>query len=189
MKKYKNLSEDYLNLSKTLVLTLDVVQGSCSPDNKFGADLTQNAKIATEINAFVTRCRTLKVPVAHIIPNNIAEEDLTKVFFDLAPQNDLIFRKKRFDVWQCEEFTNFVKTNQLTTLVITGFEALVCVQYAVLGAAERQLKVIVLQDLIANAYWDTWKKQVDAMNDVIACLYGVVCTSTDLWSAWSRSNL
>lgn len=189
MKKYKSLSKDYLDLEKTLVLTLDVVQGSCAPDNKFGANVEQNAKVAKLINSFVIAARALKTPIVHVIPETVKEQDFSKVFFGLDSQNDLIFRKKRFDVWQCIEFSNFVETNGITTLVVTGFEALACVQYAVLGAVERRLKVILLKDLVANAYWETWKEHVRTMNDVIACLYGVVCTSDDLLKAWSESNI
>ena len=58
--------------------------------------------------------------------------------------------KRRFDIWQSEQFLDALADWDIDGLVIGGVELQCCVLYAVLGAEERGFHYVVPQDLVSG---------------------------------------
>jgi nicotinamidase-related amidase len=61
-----------------------------------------------------------------------------------------VVRKRRFDIWQSQEFLDALAEWDIDGLVIGGVELQCCVLYAVLGAEERGFHYVVPQDLVSG---------------------------------------
>jgi nicotinamidase-related amidase len=61
-----------------------------------------------------------------------------------------VVSKRRFDIWQSEEFLDTLADWDVDGLVIGGVELQCCVLYAVLGAEERGFHYVVPQDLVSG---------------------------------------
>ena len=187
--KIKSLHQNTSNISQTVLITIDVVNGSCHPDNRFGADVSKNAVTADNINTFLGIIpKTLKC--VHFKPKPLSKhDDFTATFYGIQPNDtDLIFEKSNFDIWQNLDFVSYLQDHDIKTLILTGFEILACIQYAVLGAIERNFKVIVLEDLVSNAKWNDWGQMAQQQLNIIAHLYGSVVDSQTLIKFWESSK-
>jgi nicotinamidase-related amidase len=61
-----------------------------------------------------------------------------------------VVTKRRFDIWQSEEFLGVLHDWGIDGLVIGGVELQCCVLYAVLGAEERGFHYVIPQDLVSG---------------------------------------
>jgi nicotinamidase-related amidase len=73
----------------------------------------------------------------------------SELFIDPVPGASIV-TKDRFDIWQSEQFTQFLEASGIDGLVIGGVELCCCVLYAVLGADERGFRYVAPQDLISG---------------------------------------
>lgn len=72
-----------------------------------------------------------------------------ELFIDPVP-GSVIVAKPRFDVWQSQEFLNYLRDDPVDGFIIAGVELRCCVLFAALGADERGYRFIVPQDLVSG---------------------------------------
>jgi nicotinamidase-related amidase len=72
-----------------------------------------------------------------------------ELFIDPVP-GSVIVTKPRFDVWQSQEFLDYLRDDPVDGFIIAGVELRCCVLFAALGADERGYRFTVPQDLVSG---------------------------------------
>jgi nicotinamidase-related amidase len=107
-----------------------------------------------------------------------------ELYIDPVPGSSIV-TKRRFDIWQSEEFTDLLKARDIDGLVITGVELSCCVLFAVLGAKERGYHYTVPQDLVSGIdSGDTTYNQ--AVRNYLRFTHDAPETASVLLDAWRR---
>ena len=94
-----------------------------------------------------------------------------------------VVTKYRYDIWQSEEFCQFVETAKPDGFVFAGVELCCCVLYAVLGADERGFRYSVPMDLVSgiDPGAETYNK---AVRDFLRFVHNAPETAEDILTAW-----
>src|SRR3989344_7915304 len=107
-------------------------------------------------------------------------------YFDYKPPKNRLFVKSGFDIWQNEQFKEFLDKHKIETLIITGVELTCCILYAVLGAEERGFNIVVPKDLVSGV--DEGKRSQDNLLKIIGEMYAPVVNSEQILKIWSRKS-
>jgi nicotinamidase-related amidase len=129
---------------------------------------TNNAVTARRANAFAAEAAGLGMQVIYsrqvLDPEQLTARQLhwdrqlrlcqkgsweAELFIDPVP-GSVIVTKSRFDVWQSQEFLDYLRDDPVDGIIIAGVELRCCVLFAALGADERGYRFIVPQDLVSG---------------------------------------
>ena len=108
----------------------------------------------------------------------------TAVIPELAPRADeLVVRKHYYDGFNGTVLDGALRARGVTTLVLTGTMTDICVLATVIGAFNREYRVVVVEDGVATL----WPEIQRATLDIVSRAYGRVVSSkqiTDMIAAW-----
>lgn len=183
------------------VVLIDFQNSFCQQGSKPVDDKTSNRRTALRANEFADSASRLGAKIVYTkqildpdmitprqrqwaIPENICPKDSWESELFLEPVSGAtVVTKYRFDVWQSEEFLNFIEKENPEGFVFAGVELCCCVLFAVLGADERGFRVSVPMDLVSgiDSGTDTYNK---AVREYLKLIYGAPDTSEEIIQAW-----
>lgn len=168
-------------ISRVAVVMVDFQKDFCGP-SKFsnGDDHSQNAVVANKANKFAAKAIELGAKVVYskqILdfdkltekqrrwekPDGRCAKDSVGAELFIEPvEGSAVIVKYRYDIWQSQEFLEFLDKNNIDAVIICGVELSHCVLYATIGAAERGYHYITASDLVSgqNSGDDTYNKAV-----------------------------
>ena len=131
-------------------------------------DITKNYKeIIDNVNRAIDWAVENKIHVVYIRHYNLS--DGTRTFkpntrgSELVPDMKLvssnIFEKSKGNALTCQEFTDFIKINEISEFFIAGADAIACVKSTVFNMCKENYKVTVVSDCITS--YD--KRKIDEM--------------------------
>ncbi len=134
-------------ISNIALIILDVQQGLF---NK-GTKVYKEEELISIINTLIRRFRDKKYPIIFIrhTNKNILKEGSNewKIHSELEySDNDIAINKSKSNVFDEETLPDYIKKNDINTLVITGLVTHGCVKAACLGGLKRGNKVILIED-------------------------------------------
>ena len=131
-------------------------------------DITKNYKeIIDNINKVIDWSVKNEIHVVYIRHYNLSEGTRTfkpntrgsELVSDMKIVSKNIFEKSKGNALTSEEFTNFIKKNDINEFYITGADAIACVKSTVFNLCKENYNVTVLSDCITS--YD--KKKIDEM--------------------------
>ena len=131
-------------------------------------DITKNyKKIIDNVNRAIDWAKENDIHVVYIRHYNLS--DGTKTFkpntrgSELVPDMKMvsnnIFEKSRGNALTSQDFTDFIKKNEISEFYIAGADAIACVKSTVFNMCKKNYKVTVLSDCITS--YD--KRKIDEM--------------------------
>ena len=97
---------------------------------------------------------------------------------DLKIVSKNVFTKYKSNALTCEEFTDFIRNNEISDFYLTGADATICVKSTCYNLCKANYNVSVLSDCISS--WD--KKKIDEMLRYYESKGSKVITLNDLLS-------
>jgi nicotinamidase-related amidase len=164
-----------MNYQRTLLLTLDYINGIMHPDGKFAscAKMATEQKIIAKANQALAWARKNKVHIAHVkvgFPENYANcPKQSPVFGDLPARKglilgtwetefhadldvrpeDSIITKHRISAFYNTNLETLLRANQIETLILCGVSTNYAVEMTAREAHDRDYQVITLKDACA----------------------------------------
>jgi nicotinamidase-related amidase len=188
-----------LSPERVAVLLVDFQNQFCHPRACGSGPVTNSANAATALraNAFAARAAGLGLQVIYtrqvLDPQQLTGRQLywdqqlglcrkgsweAGLFVDPVP-GSVTVSKPRFDVWQSQEFLDYLQDDPADGFIIAGVELRCCVLFAALGADERGYRFVVPQDLVSGL--DSGDETYNAAaRRLLAELYDAPDTSTPL---------
>jgi nicotinamidase-related amidase len=168
-------------ISQVAVVMVDFQKDFCG-QGKFGdiENHSHNAATALKANEFAAKAAELGVNVVYsrqILDFNeltdkqkrweepegrCAKESVGAELFIEPVLGSSIVVKYRYDIWQSQEFLEYLKQKNIDAVIICGVELSHCVLYAAIGAAERGYHYLIARDLVSgqNSGDNTYNKAV-----------------------------
>jgi nicotinamidase-related amidase len=110
-----------------------------------------------------------------------------ELFIEPVPRS-IVVVKPRFDVWQSQEFLDYLAADPIDAFVIAGVELRCCVLFASFGADERGYRFVVPQDLVSGL--DPGDNTYNlAARHLLTELYDAPETSRELLDTWTSRSL
>ncbi len=157
-----------LGPSSVAVVLIDFQNDFCRPPAGASSPASQNAATARRAREFAAEAQALGVHAVYtrqvldferLTPRQRRRESSdglcaagtvgAELFLSPIPGATVV-TKDRFDVWQSEQWLDYLQQHKIDGLVITGVELRCCVLYAVLGADERGYAYTVPLDLVSG---------------------------------------
>lgn len=131
-------------------------------------DITKNYKdIIDNINKAIDWAADNKIPVIYIRHENLSAGTRTfkpntygaELAYDMKIVSKNIFTKYKGNALSCEEFTDFIRENEISDFYIAGADAAACVKSTCYNLCKANYGVNVLSDCITS--YD--KRKIDEM--------------------------
>lgn len=131
-------------------------------------DITKNYKdIIDNINKAIDWAADNKIPVIYIRHENLSAGTRTfkpntygaELAYDMKIVSKNIFTKYKGNALSCEEFTDFIRENEISDFYIAGADATACVKSTCYNLCKANYGVNVLSDCITS--YD--KRKIDEM--------------------------
>jgi len=157
-------------------------------------DITKNYKeIIDNINKVIDWSVKNEIHVVYIRHYNLSEGTRTfkpntrgsELVSDMKIVSKNIFEKSKGNALTSEEFTNFIKKNDINEFYITGADAIACVKSTVFNLCKENYNVTVLSDCITS--YD--KKKIDEMLQYYEKQGSTIISLNDLLKAKSLKKL
>jgi len=193
-----------LDPSRVAVVLIDFQNAFCHEDSHTVDDKVSNRKAALHAQEFATSVATLGANVVYtqqildldaLTPRQrqwAEAEDLCKkgswgAELFLSPvASATVVTKHRYDIWQSEEFLQFVETTKPDGFVFAGVELCCCVLYGVLGADERGFQYSVPMNLVSgiDEGAQTYNR---AIRDFLTLIHEAPESEEDILRAWRNA--
>jgi ureidoacrylate peracid hydrolase len=187
----------------TAVLIIDMQKDYCCEGGSFdrrGFDTTAARELAPRLNLFLDKTRKALGRIVHIKMTKIAalaseanaehyrRLGLKRVydpsyseFFEIVPlENEIIIPKHSYSAFHDTYLDQYLRSNGVKTLVLTGIATNVCVEAAARDAFVRDYHVVVPRDLTEGSSPDA--KEASLKN--IDLFFGEVIDSAVLLDCW-----
>ena len=190
--------------ASTAVVVIDMQRDYCCEGGTFhrrGFDVASVQRLAGRLNAFLDQARKAASRVIHVKMTKVpglasrASAELYErlgidrnydpafaAFYEVVPrQGDAVIEKYRYSAFFSTYLDQFLRSNGIGTLVITGVAANVCVESTVRDAFMRDYYVIVPSDLTEGTSQEA--KKLTLAN--IDTFFGQVVDSESLLKCWN----
>ncbi len=190
--------------SRVAVVLIDFQNAFCHAESHTVDDKVANRAAALRANDFAAVASDLGAEIVYtqqvldldfLSPRQrewAATENLCRkgswqaeLFLPTIP-NATVVTKYRYDIWQSEEFLQFVEDMQPDGFVFAGVELCCCVLYAVLGADERGFRYSVPMDLVSgiDPGVETYNR---AIRELLRLVHNAPETAGDILKAWRNA--
>lgn len=196
-----------VNPAHTALVIIDMQKDYCCEGGSFdrrGFDTTASRELAPRLNLFLDKARKALKRIVHIKMTKIAElaseanaehyrrlglkrvYDLSySEFFEIVPlENEIIIPKYSYSAFYDTYLDQYLRSNGVKTLVLTGIATNVCVEAAARDAFVRDYHVVVPRDLTEGSSPDA--KEASLKN--IDLFFGEVTESSALLSCWGAGS-
>lgn len=96
-------------------------------------------------------------------------EDNVHTISDLAPRpGELVIRKRWYDAFNATPLDGALRARGVTSLVLTGTMTDICVLASVVGAFNREYRVVVVEDAVATLWPETQRATLDIFRRAFA---------------------
>lgn len=205
-----NPLHDALQPSASALVVIDMQNDFCAPggyiDKVMGKDVAAAAAIVENLNCLVQAAREQKVPVIWIaadyshdrIPasmlRKLRQRGITAVccepgtwgadWFGVRPQNsETVVVKHNYSGFSGTSLEQALRAHNVETLVLTGVQTQVCVESTAREGHSLGYTCVVPKDAVASH--TPALHEASLMN--MQFLFGEVCATQDVLSAWSHS--
>lgn len=164
-----------MNYQRTLLLTLDYINGIMHPDGKFAtsAKMAKEQKVIEKANQAIAWARNNKVLIAHVkvgFPESYANCPRHSPLFGSLPEQkalmlgtwetefyanldvrseDTIIIKHRVSAFYNTDLETLLRANQIETLILCGVSTNYAVEMTAREAHDRDYQVITIKDACA----------------------------------------
>lgn len=144
-------------------------------------------KATPQLSDFYNKMRSLEIPIIHLQhisdPDDPAVRQVfgdngayrggegAKIIADFFHEDDIIIEKTKASGFYDTKLDENLKEMGIKTLIITGFQAQICVQTTAADAFFRGYKVIVPNDAVVSAFEEDRKRAVEWLEDYFAQIY------------------
>lgn len=198
--------KELIDPSHSALLVIDVQNDSCHPDGhyaKTGKDISLRQKAAHNVAEFIERVRRVKVPIIYTKASHSRwDQSVTRLkrrdgarieacmegtwgadFYAVWPiEGEAVILKHRYSAFKGTDLDTILRSQGITTLIVTGGGTQACVESTVRDAYEFDYDVVVVSDCCGTPALDEHEPALRRM----ARLCGRVAESRELLGAWSR---
>ena len=191
----------------TALLGIDMQKDYCCRGGSFdrrGFDTEPSRLLGPKLNLFLDELRKVPISIVHIKMTKIRElsseanaEHYSRLgikrgydptyseFFEIVPrENDVVIPKYSYSAFFSTYLEQYLKSNGIRTLILTGVATNVCVEAAARDAFIRDYHVVVVRDLTEGSSPDA--KEASLKN--IDLFFGEVAGSQALLGCWETGS-
>lgn len=201
-----NLTEK-VNPAWTALLIIDMQKDYCCEGGSFdrrGFDTMPARLLAPRLNIFLDCARKILAHVVHVkmtkIPRLRSEANVEQYsrlaiervydpsyseFFEIVPlENEIIIPKYSYSAFYSTYLDQYLRSNAIKTLVLTGVATNVCVEAAATDAFIRDYHVVVPRDLTEGSSLEAKRASLENID----LFFGEVTESQILLNCWGISS-
>lgn len=146
------------------------------------------SKVLPQLSDFYNKMRSLKIPIIHLQHINDANDpvvkklygdrlpsakgsDGAKILKEIFHENDITIEKYKLSGFFETDLDRTLKEMDVKTLIITGFQAQICVQTTAGDAFFRGYKVVIPNDAVVSVFEEDKKRALEWLEDYFAQVF------------------